>query len=308
MSTFEIKKILVPVDFSGTGEKVLEQVVMMAEKTKSSITLLTVLDGPLSNAGPDLFGLATSDGVKYEDAIMGWVKQHMEAFKKKLHTGGASNVDYIVEKGSAYKKIVATAQKINADIIVMGTHGVSGVREFVVGSNAFRVVSEAQCPVLTIQKHITKPGFKDILLPFRDKAHSREKVDYAIDIANLYGASIHVLGISYDTDPSEVKKIQLEADQTISIIKKAGVNCTEEVIEGDYKENLIFEHAKMVKADLIIAMSDLDKMEISEFVSGPFIQHLVNHSNIPVLSIRPKYNPNPVHGTGENVGDWSFWG
>lgn len=308
MNTFEIKQILVPVDFSGTGEKVLEQVALMSEKTKSSINLLTVLEGPLSNAGPDLFGMSINDGEKYEDAIMGWVKQHMEAFKKKLIAGGATKVNYIIEKGSPYKKILSTAQKIKADIIVMGTHGVSGVREFVVGSNAFRVVSEAQCPVLSIQKHIMKPGFKEILLPFRDKAHSREKVDYAISIANLYSASIHVLGISYDTDPSEVKKIQLEADQIIGIIKKAGVNCTEEVIEGDYTETLIFEHAKKTKADLIIAMSDLDKIEISEFVSGPFIQHLVNHSRIPVLSIRPKYNPNPVHDAGENVGDWSFWG
>ena len=308
MNPFEIKKILVPVDFSGTGEKVLEQAIMMATKAKASITLVTSLEGPLSNAGPDLFGVSINHKEKYEDAVMDWVKQHMEAFKKKLIAGGVPNVDYIIEKGSPYKKIVATAQKIKADIIIMGTHGVSGVREFVVGSNTFRVVSEAQCPVLSIQKHITRPGFKEILLPFRGKEHSREKVNYGIDIAKLYGSSIHVLGISYDTDPSAVRKIQLEADQIVEIIQKAGVNCTEEVIGDNYEEKLIFEHAKKVKADLIIAMSDLDTMEISELVSGPFIQHLVNHSQIPILSIRPKYNPHPIHDAGEDAGDWSFWG
>ncbi|MGP8215532.1 MAG: universal stress protein [Bacteroidia bacterium] len=308
MSTFEIKRILVPVDFSGTGEKVMEQAILMAKKAKATITLITVLEGPLSNVGPDLFGLSINHIEKYEDAIMDWVKQHMEAFKRKLIAGGVIKVDYIIEKGSPYKKILTTAQKIKADIILMGTHGVSGVREFVIGSNTFRVISESPCPVLSIQKHIKKAGFKEILLPFRDKAHSREKVEYAIGIANLYGASIHVLGISYDKDPSAVKKIQLEADQIIRIIKKASVNCTEEVIKGDYKEKLILEHANKIKADLIIAMSDLDIIEISEFISGPFIQHLVNHSRIPVLSIRPKYNPNPIHDVGENVGDWSFWG
>ncbi len=308
MSVFEIKKILVPVDFSGTGEKVLDQVVMMSKITKSSITLLTVLDGPLSKTGPDLLGLSINNRVKYENAIMDWVKEHMEAFKKKLIAGGANKVDCIIEKGSPYKKILATAGKIKADIIVMGTHGVSGVREFVVGSNTFRVVSEAPCPVLSIQKHIKKTGFKEILLPFRDKAHSREKVDYAIGIANLYGASIHVLGMSYDKDLSGVKKIQLEADQIVRIINKAGVKCTEEVVKGDYLSKLIFDHAKKIKADLIVAMSDMDKMSISEYISGPFIQQIVNHSPIPVLSIRPKYNPNPVHEVGENVSDWSFWG
>ncbi len=307
MSIFEIKKILVPVDFSGTGEKVMEQAILMAKKTKATIILITVLEGPLSKAGPDLFGLSINHREKYEDAIMDWVKQHMEAFKRKLIAGGATNVDYIINKGSPYRKILATAQKIKADIIIMGTHGVSGVREFVVGSNTFRVVSEAPCPVLSIQKHIKKAGFKEILLPFRDKTHSREKVEYAIGIANLYGASIHVLGISYDKDELEVRKIQSEADQIVNIIRKAGVYCTEEVIKGDYKEKLIFEHANKIKADLIVAMSDLDKIEISQFFSGPFIQHLVNHSRIPVLSIRPKYNPYPIHDAGENVGDWSFW-
>ena len=186
MSTFAIKKILIPVDFSGTGEKVLDQAVVMAKKTKATITLITVLEGPLSNVGPDLFGLSINNRVKYEDAIMDWVKQHMEAFKKKLIAGGANKVDYIIEKGSPYKKILGTAQKIKADVIVMGTHGVSGVREFVVGSNTFRVVSEAQCPVLSIQKHTKKAGFTEILLPFRDKSHSREKVEYA----NWYCKSI----------------------------------------------------------------------------------------------------------------------
>lgn len=307
MSTFEIKKILIPIDFSGTGERVLEQAIMMSKKTKSAITLLTVLEGPLSNAGPDLFGLSINHRVKYEDAIMVWAKQHMEAFKNKLIANGANKVDYIIEKGSPYKKIVTTAKKIKADIIIMGTHGVSGVREFVVGSNTFRVVSEAPCPVLSIQKHIKKAGFKEILLPFRDKAHSREKVEYAIGIAKLYGASIHVLGMSYDTDPSAVKKIQLEADQIVRIIKKAEVNCSEEVVKGDYISKHILDHAKRIKADLIVAMSDMDKMSISEYISGPFIQQVVNHSPIPVLSIRPKYNPNPIHSSGENVGDWSFW-
>ncbi len=307
MSIFEIKRILVPVDFSGTGEKVLEEVVLMSKRTESTITLLTVLEGPLSNAGPDLFGLSINHKVKYDDAIMDWVKQHLEAFKKKLIACGANKVDYIIEKGSPYKKILAIANKIKADIIVMGTHGVSGVREFVMGSNTFRVVSEATCPVLSIQKHTKQAGFKEILLPFHDKAHSREKVDYAIGVAKLYGASVHILGISYDKNPSAVKKIQLESDQIVRIIEKNGVECTEEVVKGSYMAKLILDHAKEKKVDLIIAMSDLDKMNISEYISGPFIQQIVNHSPIPVLSIRPKYNPNAIHDAGENVSDWSFW-
>ena len=87
-----------PVDFSGTGEKVMEQVALMAKKTKATITLITVLEGPLGNAGPELFGLSVSNRINYESAIQEWAKQHMQAFKRKLIKHGAIRVDYIIEK------------------------------------------------------------------------------------------------------------------------------------------------------------------------------------------------------------------
>jgi nucleotide-binding universal stress UspA family protein len=307
MKSFDIKKILVPVDFSGTGEKVLEQAALMAKKTNAEITLINVLEGPLGNAGPDLFGISVPNRVKYESAIKEWTQQHLEAFKKKLIKTGAKKIEFIIETGSPYKKILATAEKIKPDIIVMGTHGVSGVKEFVAGSNTFRVVSQAECPVLSIQKHIPQSGFTEILLPFRDKAHSREKVDYAINIAKIYGAAIHILGISYDPDASALKKIQLETDQIERILEKQGIKHTSEVIEGNYTTKLIFEHAKKKKVDLIVAMSDIDKIGISDFITGPFIQQMINHSPIPVLSIHPLYNPDIVVDALVNADDWSFW-
>ncbi|MGP8214720.1 MAG: universal stress protein [Bacteroidia bacterium] len=303
MSTFEIKKILIPVDFSGSGEKVLAQATSMAKKTNAAITLIHVLEGHLGNNASNLFGLSLSNSEKYKEAIVDWTKQKMDEYKKKLLKNGISKVNCVVEKGSPYKKIVAVAKRINADIIIMGTHGVSGVRELVIGSNTFRVVSEAPCPVLSIQKNVNNAGFNEILLPFRDKAHSREKVEHAIVMAKMYGATIHVLGISYDSSASGIKKLNLEADQIKRIMQKQGIECTTEVVNGDYVAKFIFEHAKKKKADLIVVMSDMDKMGISEYVVGPFIQQIINHSSIPVLSIHPNINYNNLAGSG----GWSFW-
>jgi nucleotide-binding universal stress UspA family protein len=304
MSSFEIKKILVPIDFSGTGEKVLKQASVLSKKTKAAITLINVLEGPIGDMGSSKTGVTILNRVKYEGAVMNWAKENMEVYKKILLKNGASRVDYIIEKGSPYKKILETAKKINADLILMGTHGVSGVREFVVGSNTFRVVSEALCPVLSMQKHTKKAGFKEILLPFRDKAHSREKVDYAISIAKIYGATIHILGISYDKAASAVRKIQLEADQIEKIIAKQEVKCTKEVVTGNYAAKMIFSHAKKKRSDLIVIMSDMDKVSITEYIIGPVVQQIINHSSIPVLSIHPNINSENMVGSG----DWSFWG
>jgi nucleotide-binding universal stress UspA family protein len=298
-----IKKILVPVDFSGTGIKVLNQALVLAKQTDAEITLMTVLEDPFNTAGADYTHAPMLDGAKYVALIEEAADRRLKEIKAKMLKDGALAVDYRIEKGGTpYKRIVAVAEQINADLIMMGTHGVSGFREFVVGSNTFKVISEAKCPVLSIQRHTEKPGFKQIILPFRDESHSRENVDYAIGLAKIYGATLNILGISYDPISSGVNKIMLEAKQIKGIVEEKGVNCTIETVHGSYVAKLIFENAQRLHADLIVVMSDLDKMGISEFIAGPVIQQIVNHSKIPVLSIKPTVNNNM---TNNEVG-WSF--
>jgi len=299
-----IKKILIPVDFSGTGVKVLEQAALMAKKTNAEIILITILEGPFAYMGPDDIRKSVYKNQKYEKQVFDEADKGLKALQEKLLKAGVSKVKYLLKAGGTpYKEIVSVASKTKADIILMGTHGVSGFREFVLGSNTFKVVSEAKCPVLSIQKQTKTAGFKNILLPFRDKPQTREKVDYAIGIAKIYGATLHILGVSYDPASAGVKKIPLEAQQIKRIAEKHGVKCTEEVVHGDYVAKLIFNHAKRTKADLIVVMSDLDKMNISEYIIGPVIQQIVNHSKIPVLSIHPIINPETTDNDGA---DWSF--
>lgn len=306
MSLFNIKKILIPVDFSGTGAKVLDQAILMAKKTDAKITLLNVLEGPFGNTGHDYIAVSAYNSGKYETLITKEANKLMKELKERLIKKGLKNVEYLIEKGTPYKKILLVAKRLKTDLIIMGTHGVSGFREFVMGSNAYRVVSESKCPVLSVQKHTKNSGFKNILLPFRDKPHSRENVDYAIGIAKIYGATLHILGVSYDPVSAGVKKIPLEAQQIKNIAEKQGVTCTVEVVKGNYVSKFIFDHAKKKKADLIVIMSDLDRMSISEYIIGPVVQQLVNHSIIPILSIRPIINPSLIEGAPVDQVDWAF--
>lgn len=307
MSTFNIQKILVPVDFSGTSEKVLNHVALMAQKTGAKVYLLYVKEGPLGKSGPDYFGLSINHPEKFDTEIEKWATNNLGAIEKQLQRKGVTAIECLTDNGAPYKKILDAAKKIKPDIIVMGTHGVSGFREFVVGSNTFRIVSETQCPVLSIQKSIKNPGFKRILIPFRDKPHSREKIDYALALAKLYGATIDILGISFDPAASAMKKIDLEAKQIKSIAEKQGVKANMEVIKSNYVSKRILDYAKEKKDDLIVVMSDLDRMSISEYVIGPVIQQIVNHSHIPVLSIHPTYNPNVKGSEPVDNTDWRFW-
>jgi nucleotide-binding universal stress UspA family protein len=299
----EIKKILIPVDFSETGSKVIEQAIVLAKKTNAEILLITVLEGLFANAEPNYFRTTIYENEKYEGLIIESADKRLKELKEKLLKEGVGEVNYLIKKGTPYTEILSASKETNADIIVMGTHGISGFREFVLGSNSFKVISEAKCPVLSIQLDTKNADFKNILLPFRDNRHSREDVDYGIKFASMYGAILHILGISYDPASPGVNKIAREADQIKFIAEKEGVTCKAETVQGNYVTKLIFDNAERLNADLIVVMSDLDKMSISEYITGPVIQQIVNHSKIPVLSIRPIINPEMFSNSDV---DWAF--
>jgi len=305
MGLFTIKKILVPVDFSATGQKVLDQVATMAKKNGAEVILFVSLETPMGKSSPDYFGVAINNPKMFEELLLEWAEKNMEKLQENLKKMGVSKVSYKIGEGTAYKMIVKAAKDTKADLIVMGTHGVSGFREFSVGSNTARVVSEAACPVLSIQKSSKKSGFNTILVPFRDRPHSRESVDYAIDLAKSYGATIQVLGISTDPADSAKRKLQLEADQIKKIAEKRGVKATTDVVKNKFVAKNILTYAEKKKADLIVLMADLDKSGISEYLIGPVIQQVVNHSPIPILSIHPVINPNLLVSGNES---WSFLG
>jgi nucleotide-binding universal stress UspA family protein len=193
----------------------------------------------------------------------------------------------LIKAGKISKSIVEAAKEVKADLVIMGTHGVSGFEEFFIGSNAFRVVTESECPVLTVQTHTTKMGFEKILLPIDSSDESREKVPYAMRMAKEYNASIHILGILSVDDDDQAVKLDKKLEQVEKYMEKHDVEYTSELVEGDNLAQVTLKYAKKVKADLICIMTEQEENFTGIFM-GPYAQQVVNHSKIPVLSIRPE--------------------
>lgn len=301
METFNIKKILVPIDFSETSLKALDHAVYIAKKNSADITLINVVESTYSYApSTDYTALTYTNLESYEKSVIKQSKEHLLSLTQKIKKKEGVNIIGIVTSGWVKEEILDTAESMKADIIVMGTHGVKGFKEFITGSNTFRIVNEAKCPVLSVRKNVEPGKVKKILLPFRDKPHSREKVDYAIRMAELFGAKIFVLGIDTDDDDEQFRKIELEAAQIKRIVEKHGIDCNVKVKSSPYVADRILKYAKKKKVNMVVIMADLDRMRISEYFMGPFAQQMVNHSPIPVMSIRPTFNPDTVdlHGYG----------
>ena len=289
---YSIKKILVPVDFSDNSMIALDYACNIAKLAEAQLILVHVIESLPSNNTPFIFTNPAIDS--YQAKIVEMCTSQLTEIAANYTAKYGVTVNHASVIGRTHRDIKDFSEKIKADLIVMGTHGTSGLREFVAGSNTFRVVTDATCPVLSIQLNTASVNCNTILVPFRDKPHSREKVDYAIAFAKICGAKILVLGIDTEQDEEHLKRIQLEGNQIFNIVEASGVKCDLKVIAADYRPDLVINYAKENNADLIVAMSDLDKDSIMEYFTGSFAQQLVNHSTIPVLSIQPMFNTDTV--------------
>ncbi len=278
----DIEKILIPYDFSETAGLALEHAVFMAKFYKAEITLLHVIEAPSFTAAI-ASAFTKSD---FEEKVEGEVMDKMKELANDIHHKAGIKVQVKTHNGKIYRSIVNVAEEIDANIIIMGTHGASGLQEFFMGSNAYRVVSESSCPVITVQAHATKIGFKSIALPIDDSSASRQKVPMAAHLASKYGATVHIAGLMTSANDDFVRKFRIKVEQVEDYLDKFDVQHTTTFVSGDNLASMTLNFVKDKNSDLMVIMTE-QEFNITGLFLGTFAQQVVNHSKVPVLSVRP---------------------
>ncbi len=279
---FQIQRILIPYDFSETAELALEHATFMAKLHKAEVHLLHVIESySFTSAISNAF---TKSQTEYESKIETSANVRLAEIADKLHRSSGITVKTSTEVGKIYKKIISVAESMNIDIIVMGTHGASGFQEFLVGSNSYRVVMGAPCPVISVQTHAKKIGFKDLVLPIDNSSVSRQKVKHAVELAKHYNSVVHIAGIMTMNDVEMQRRFEVKVYQVKEYCEEHEIPYTVKMFKGDNISTLTMEYASQINADLIIIMTE---QESAGLFMGSFAQQVVNHSKIPVMSIRP---------------------
>jgi len=160
----------VPLDFSGESRQALIYAVALAEKFNARIALVHVVTPAPAPMMPPVLGV---DYTPMAIPVRGQRKYAATA----LHERGETLIPRslyersIVTTGHAASQIIAIAERIEADLIVLTTHGHSGITRFLMGSTAEQVVRHAKCPVMTVRrtppKTSTRPSRKPIVPPIR---------------------------------------------------------------------------------------------------------------------------------------------
>lgn len=284
MGTLEVKRILIPTDFSETANLALQHAAHLASLTDAEIILLHVVSTFAFRVN-----LPEADVDESQNArLSGAIQEKLQSIAKALSAKHGIQVHTRVAYGRIREEVVKVAEDQDADMVILGTHGVSGIREFFMGSNAFRIVSEAGCPVLSVQESAQHIGFRRIVVPIDNSFHSREKLGISVRLAATYGAHLHICGLrSHDHDDQDLNarfKMKMKQVEDFLKEKEASYDMTTVFCSNIAKATMDFAAEK--DADLIIIMNE-QEINSTGFFMGAYAQQIVNHSKIPVLSIRP---------------------
>jgi len=275
----DIKRILIPFDFSETAELSLEHAVFMAKLMKADIYLLHIVE---TTTFPSTISHAFSG---FEKKVEEASNQKLGELATKLHTEHGIQVHIITEVGKIYKRIVHTAKQAHIDLIIMGTHGASG-SSYIIGSNTTRVVQESPCPVISIQTHARKIGFTRIALPIDDSPESRQKVNYAMDIAREYNAQIIVLGLMRNGNEDYQRKFRIKIEQVEDFLTNHGISIESVIKQGEDLAKMTLKATEELDMDLFVIMTEQEP-SITGLLLGTYASKVINGSKIPVMAVRP---------------------
>ncbi len=277
-----IKKILVPTDFSPRAEHALEAAASIARKHNAEIVVLHMMG--LSDA------VVTKNESREVFEAMYYMKLAEKRFEELLDKDYLKgiNVSDTVHNYTVFGEINDIAKEMHIDLIVMGSHGTTGLREVFVGSNTEKVVRTSEIPVLVI-KHQTsnfnpKSGiFACDFMPNAIGPYKRAKKLFELMDIEMQLLYINLAGDFRSTQEIEkrILKFLTDAQEDNPLTKLNSV-----VQYNDYSvEAGIFAYSQVANADLI-ALPTQGRQGLAHFFSGSIGEDVVNHSDLPVMTFR----------------------
>ncbi len=273
------KVILSGIDFSDCSINALEHAISIANRAAADICMVWV------NRPANDKEIYKVDPANITGEVVRRFEQLVARYQPSLL---GSKLSYQIRKGKIYEEIVRVANELDAFLIIIGTHGSSGFEEFWIGSNANRIVSATDRPVITIRGGVDiSRSIKIIVMPIDNTIESRQKVPMTALLAKYFGAEIHILAL-FSADVEEIKETVREYVNQVKIyLAENQVDFKVIEIIADNLTDSTIEYAIRVNANLISIM-DEQEITTANLWLGPYAQQMVNHSPVPVLSIHAK--------------------
>ncbi len=148
-----LKKILCPIDHSDGSKEALKYAVSFAMKNEAKLYLLHVIDIRSFDESIDTMAMQ----IPNDETIKQLKTKLLECIPEEIRSD--MQIEALVVQGIPFAEIISIAKGNNVDMIVMGTHGRTGLAHIMIGSVSEKVVRKAHCPVLTVRQ----PGHKFVM-------------------------------------------------------------------------------------------------------------------------------------------------
>jgi len=271
-----MKKILVPTDFSTEAENAIKVAAQLSRKHNCELILVHMLDLPLSNLSQ-----APAD---LPEAVyfMKLAHKQFENVMSKDYLKGIT-VTELVDFHDISTGILETCKSRDIDLIVMGSHGASGVKEMFIGSNAEKIVRTSEVPVLVIKNEHVNFDIEEFVFASDFENDNKDTFKQATKLAEIFNAKIHLLMVNTASNFKTTARAKVKIQEFI-----AGTNFknyTTTIYNDDTVEKGILNFSHIIDADLI-GISTHGRQGIAHFLNGSLSEDLVNHAKRPVITFK----------------------
>lgn len=291
-----IKKILFPTDFSEVAERAFSHASRLADRFDAELHVLNVIPPYKPEYATPMEYLSPSDVTEQpRSPLEDMPPRRME------HPSPLAIVHAQVQDVSAPVAVLSYADEHDIDVIVMGTHGRSGVDRWLIGSVSEEVVRLSTCPVLTVHGKgggSSAVGVERVVVPVDFSEHSRLNITYARELAAAYGARIDLVHVVEDYALAPVYGVEPLALNTPEVLDRvraglesmaaeapgADVPVQVHVLTGN-PVNEIIEFASRTGAGLIVIATH-GLTGIKRFLMGSVTERVVRSAECPVFTVK----------------------
>jgi nucleotide-binding universal stress UspA family protein len=207
---------------------------------------------------------------------------------------------YHISKGSIFSAIAEFANEKEANLVVMGTHGMKGMQKLT-GSWALKVIVKSKIPFIVVQDPpADQERYHNIVFPVDFRGENKEKIKMAIFMGKYFDSKVHML-VSVSTDKNILKKTKTNLNFAIKYLIQNNIDYEiHDMPKGKIAEQTI-DFAQKINADLILIVTTKN-ITFADYLVGASEQYIIaNSSRIPVCCVNPKAS---FASVGQFMGGW----
>lgn len=263
------KRIIVPVDFTDASENAIKQAIIIAQKDGSSIWLVHVNVNKSSNKR--LTDLSTAE-------------DNLEALAKNVKDEGVV-CRYSILDGSIFEELPAFANNGEFSIMVIGTHGIKGLKQKLLGADILKIARKISIPCIIVQENCICRNFNPIVLPVGGHENFRQLIEDTATLAAQFNSEVHLYSvIRRSIEESEKLRVNIALTKKIFDERKISYKRVKEestIVSVGYAKQTL-DYAEKIGAGLIAIMS-VKSEEHYYFAQADKETMINNEYNIPVF-------------------------